>query len=41
LELARETNSARTHQEVLRLVGQLRPWQHMESVRELRHAILA
>lgn len=41
LELARETNSARTHQEVLRLVGQLRSWQHMESVRELRHAILA
>ncbi|MET7329152.1 helix-turn-helix transcriptional regulator [Nonomuraea sp. NPDC005650] len=41
LALARETNSARTHQEILRLVGQLRPWRHMESVRELRHAILA
>lgn len=41
LAVARETNSARTHQEVLRLVGQLRPWQQRESVRELRHAVLA
>ncbi|WP_157431746.1 XRE family transcriptional regulator [Actinomadura hibisca] len=41
LTLARETNSARTHQEVLRLVGQLQPWSKLESVRELRHAMLA
>jgi transcriptional regulator with XRE-family HTH domain len=41
LMLARETNSARTHQEILRLVGNLQPWQHRESVRELRHAVLA
>ncbi|MEW1837780.1 helix-turn-helix transcriptional regulator [Nonomuraea angiospora] len=40
LTLAQETNSARTHQEILRLIGQLRPWQHRESVRELRHAVL-
>ncbi|MFI0406010.1 XRE family transcriptional regulator [Actinomadura sp. 3N508] len=41
LTLARETNSARTHQEVLRLVGELQPWGKLESVRELRHAILS
>ncbi|MFB4284825.1 helix-turn-helix domain-containing protein [Nonomuraea sp. MTCD27] len=41
LALARETNSARTHQEILRLVGRLRPWQQRDSVRELRHAVLA
>ncbi|WP_198679361.1 helix-turn-helix domain-containing protein [Thermomonospora amylolytica] len=40
LALARETCSARTHQEVLRLVGRLRPWKNRESVRELREAVL-
>ncbi|MDP4504210.1 hypothetical protein [Nonomuraea turcica] len=41
LALARETNSARTHREILRLVGKLRRWRQRESVRELRHAVLA
>ncbi|MFI6291959.1 XRE family transcriptional regulator [Nonomuraea sp. NPDC050790] len=41
LRLARETTSARTHQEVLRLVEQLRPWRDRERVRELAHAVLA
>lgn len=41
LSLARETNSARTHQEVLRVVGQLQPWRDRAQVRELRAAVLA
>ncbi|MFI6736770.1 helix-turn-helix domain-containing protein [Nonomuraea sp. NPDC050451] len=41
LTLAQETNSARTRLEILRLIGRLQPWQHRESVRELRYAILA
>jgi hypothetical protein len=41
LTLARETASARTFQEVLRLVGQLQPWRDREPVRELREAVLA
>lgn len=41
LLLARETNSARTHQEVLRVVGRLRPWRDRANVRELRAAVLA
>lgn len=41
LLLARETNSARTHQEVLRVVGQLQPWRDRAQVRELRAAVLA
>jgi transcriptional regulator with XRE-family HTH domain len=40
LALARETNSARTHREILRLVGQLQPWQDRESVIDLRRAVL-
>jgi hypothetical protein len=38
---ARETNSARTHQEVLRVVGELQPWRDRAQVRELRAAVLA
>lgn len=41
LALARETNSARTHQEVLRVVGELQPWRDRAQVRELRAAVLA
>lgn len=41
LALARETSSARTHGEILRLIAQLQPWQQRESVRELRRAVLA
>jgi tetratricopeptide (TPR) repeat protein len=41
LMLARETNSARTHQEVLRLAGRLRPWHDRAAVGDLCHALLA
>ncbi|WP_345470347.1 XRE family transcriptional regulator [Actinoallomurus oryzae] len=41
LTLARETSSARTHQEVLRVAGQLQPWHDRAQVRELRAAVLA
>jgi tetratricopeptide (TPR) repeat protein len=41
LSLARETNSARTYQEVLRVVGQLQQWRDRAGVRELRAAVLA
>ncbi len=41
LALACETNSARTHQEVLRLVGRLRLWRDREKVSELCSALLA
>jgi tetratricopeptide (TPR) repeat protein len=41
LLLARETNSARTRQEVLRVVGQLQPWRDRTSVRDLRAAVLS
>jgi tetratricopeptide (TPR) repeat protein len=41
LALARETNSARTHQEVLRLAGRLRLWRDRAGVGELCGALLA
>jgi tetratricopeptide (TPR) repeat protein len=41
LALARETNSARTHQEVLRLAGRLRLWRDRDKVSELCRALLA
>jgi tetratricopeptide (TPR) repeat protein len=41
LALARETDSARTHREVLRLAGRLRLWRERGTVRELRGALLA
>jgi tetratricopeptide (TPR) repeat protein len=41
LALARETNSARTHQEVLRLVRRLGRWRDRADVTELRAAVLA
>ena len=41
LALARETNSARTHQEVLRLAGRLRLWGDRADVSELCAALLA
>jgi tetratricopeptide (TPR) repeat protein len=41
LALAHETNSARTHQEVLRLAGRLRLWRDRASVGELCVALLA
>jgi tetratricopeptide (TPR) repeat protein len=41
VSLARETSSARTYQEVLRLVDQLQPWRDREPVRQLREAVLA
>jgi hypothetical protein len=40
LALARETNSARTHQEVLRLAGRLRLWRDRAAVGDLCHALL-
>jgi tetratricopeptide (TPR) repeat protein len=41
LALARETNSARTHQEVLRLAGRLRLWHDRAGVGDLCRALLA
>jgi tetratricopeptide (TPR) repeat protein len=41
LTLARSTNSARTIQEVSRLLSMLQRWQERESVRELRETVLA
>ncbi|HEU5158425.1 MAG TPA: XRE family transcriptional regulator [Streptosporangiaceae bacterium] len=41
LTLARETSSARTHQEVLRLAGRLRLWRDRTAVADLRDALLA
>ncbi|MGI8335717.1 helix-turn-helix domain-containing protein [Actinomadura scrupuli] len=41
LALARETDSARTMQELARLVRALRPWQAHSRVRSLRDAVLA
>jgi hypothetical protein len=40
LALARETNSARTHQEVLRLAGRLRLWRDRAAVGDLCGALL-
>ncbi|GAA4242307.1 hypothetical protein GCM10022254_74830 [Actinomadura meridiana] len=41
LEIARATDSARTHREVLRVVGRLRTWRQRPAVQELRQAVLA
>ncbi|WUH97337.1 helix-turn-helix domain-containing protein [Spirillospora sp. NBC_00431] len=41
LAVARETNSARTHQEVLRLAQELRPWREDGKVRELYFSIIS
>lgn len=41
LEIARATDSARTHREILRVVGRLRAWQQRPAVRALREAVLA
>ncbi|MEU9018636.1 helix-turn-helix transcriptional regulator [Actinomadura sp. NPDC048394] len=41
LKIARATNSARTHREVLRVVGQLHAWPQRPAVLELREAVLA
>ncbi|WP_160573808.1 helix-turn-helix domain-containing protein [Actinomadura physcomitrii] len=40
LEIARATNSARTHREILRVAGRLRTWQQRPAVQELQHALL-
>ncbi|MGW4593247.1 helix-turn-helix domain-containing protein [Amycolatopsis thermoflava] len=38
---ARETNSDRTKQQLVTVLGYLRPWQHRPAVRELRQAVAA